>query len=133
MHKTQDVLNELKTKYGSDRKAALAVEVTQQTYSEWRTGKAHPSDEMAKRIAVLLGFDPQYVVALIHADKAKDADIRELWRNMAKHFRNAAMLAIVSAAPFMAPDARASHNQNSALNSDGIHIGNQRRRKWWLS
>lgn len=131
MHKTKDVLDELRKKYGSDRKAAIALEITQQTFSEWRTGKTHPSDEMAKKISVLLGMNDGYVVALIHADKAKDADIRELWRNMAKHFRNAAMLAAFTAAPFLLPppaQAGTSHNQNFSGSATQYTLRDRRRR-----
>lgn len=133
MHKTKDILDALRDRFGSDRKAAEALGITQQSFSEWRTGKSFPSDEMATKIASALGWNDGYVVAIVHAETAQNPQLRELWRNMAKQFRNAAMLALFAAAPFMAPSPANATSHNVFNASSEYALRNKRRRPLWLT
>jgi len=41
--------------FGTQQKMAIAIEVKQQTVSDWRTGKIKPSQKTAKRIEEATG------------------------------------------------------------------------------
>lgn len=82
--------------------------------SQWRTGRSLPDDERAALLADKLRLNRAYVVAIINRQRAKSAVLREMWTMIAEQFKNAAVLAIVSAAPFLAAPSPAqaaiSHN-----------------------
>lgn len=109
------MLDALATRAGSDRKAAPLLGISQVSISKWRTGKAYPDDDSARKIAALLGLDAAYVLAVIHGERAKSRETRDTWQRIAAAFNKAAALAIISAAPFMAPDARAGQFNNSGI------------------
>lgn len=132
MKSTQDFLDALAARAGSDRKAALLVGVSQPVLSEWRTRKKYPSDERAVQIAELLNLDAAYVIAVIQSERAKSEAVRATWGRIAEAFGRAAMLALVAAAPFaVAPEARAGtlHSPFSATGG-AEHKWHNRRRSW---
>lgn len=132
MRTTIELVTAVRDLYGSDRKAAVILKVTQATFSLWRNGDAFPTDDHAINLAELLNLDPRYVSAVIRADRAKSDRARSMWHSVAQAFGKAAMLAVITAAPFMAPSpAQAGFNNNdfsrAGLNGN-THCLRKRRR-----
>ncbi|MGA9853425.1 MAG: hypothetical protein WBR15_10920 [Gammaproteobacteria bacterium] len=67
----------------SDYRLAHILNVTRATTSAWRTGKTQLGDESALKMAELLGEDPQFVLACIHAERAHNAGVRQAWEKIA--------------------------------------------------
>lgn len=118
MKNLQHLLDELRLRAGSDRKASILVGVSQASYSAWRRGHARPDDDQARRIAELLQLDAAHVAAVLHAERAKTDETRAMWQRVAETFSRAAVLAIVSAAPFMLTPRAA---QAEEFNNNGIN------------
>lgn len=120
MQTVHDLLDALRTRAGSDRKAAPLVGVTQASFSEWRRSHGYPDDERARRIAELLQLDPAYVLAIIHGERAKSKETRAAWRRVAEAFGKAAALAVVAVGtagtPSPAPAAPAGDPMYIMLN-----------------
>ena len=49
------IIDNLISHFGTQQKMALAIEVTQQTVSDWKKGRIKPSQKTAKRIEVATG------------------------------------------------------------------------------
>ena len=139
------LLDALADKAGSDRKAAPLVGVSQVGISAWRTRRALPDDDKARKIAELLQLDPAYVMALVHAERAKTKETRETWQRIAQAF--ATVLVSVAAVgglgspgvakagfditPIGTPSGgqRAPQGGDSGQEATGIHIVRRKRRK----
>lgn len=131
MNTTHEMLNAIARIAGSDRKAAQLLGVSQPVFSEWRTAKKYPSDERALQIAKVIGIDPAFAIAVIQRDRARSAETRAAWQRIAEAFgRAAAIAAIAIGASVSAPDARASHNQNSGASGPKHTLRNSRARAW---
>lgn len=132
MQSLNSLLDAVRDRAGSDRKAAPMIGVQQQTVSAYRRGHAFPDDDKARRIAELLQLDPAYVAAVIHAERAKNAETRAMWGRVAEKFKDAAVVAALAlgAASFgMPPPAQAgiSHNFNLGTNGPNYTLRNNRR------
>ena len=106
MRNTRDLLDALRARAGSDRKAAALVGVSQPTVNRWRQGYARPDDDSAGRIAAALQLDHAFVLALIHAERAETAGTRATWTRIAAQFGKAAAVGLVAVgigAPSPAP------------------------------
>jgi hypothetical protein len=66
----------------SDYRVAKILKVTTATVSRWNCNLGPMSEETAKKAAELLGFDPVYVVACIHAEQQKGKDIYPVWKDL---------------------------------------------------
>lgn len=132
MNTTQDLLDGLRAKAGSDRKAAALIGNSQQSFSAWRRGYAYPDDEHARAIAAALNLDAAHVLAIIHCDRAKSDETRALWQRIAATFAKAAGVAAVAmGAGLVAPQpASAGFNKTpfSVQSGPEIHIVSRRRR-----
>lgn len=110
MKTTIEFLNAVKEKHHlhSDGRLAAKLELTRSSVSRLMSGKDHPSDTTALKIADLLETDPAHVVACIHAERAKTEKERKIWE------RFAIMTAGVSAAvllAFMLPSQVSDSNE----------------------
>lgn len=89
---TNDFLDELKSLNGnaSDYRLAKILEVKAATISNYRHGKSFFDDAVCERVADLLGIQPEYVLACIHAERAKSPSLRTAWTHIAAAFGTAA-------------------------------------------
>ncbi|MDO9011345.1 MAG: hypothetical protein Q7U78_05995 [Gallionella sp.] len=85
MKNTLDFVSDLKTKTGleSDYAIAKLLGVTKTTLSSYRNKKSFFDDSIAIQVADLLNEDAAYVVACIHAERAKHSNERALWERIA--------------------------------------------------
>lgn len=132
MKSTAAMLDALRTRAGSDGKAAALLGVSQVTYSRWRSANTPdlPSDDNAHKIAELLKLDPAFVLAVVNGDRAKTKETRATWHRVAQAFGKAAALACITATPFLvSPDASARFNtspnvptSDAGQRASGMHI-----------
>ena len=105
MKTTADFIEALKAKYGLKSNYAVAkfLNQTDTAIARWSNGKTTFSDETAMHVAYLLDLDPAYVVASVHAERAKHANEKKLWERIATSVAGvAAALAVVAILPFIA-------------------------------
>lgn len=78
---TTDLLDALMERYGwtSDRQIAEGLEIPQPTISNWRRGRAYPTELHAIVIAKALGMQPLHVLAIAAADRSPDEKTRKEW------------------------------------------------------
>jgi len=127
MDTTRDLLNALRERAGSDRKAASMLGVSQQSFSSWRR-YAFPEDDHARAIADALGLDPAHVLAIVYSDRAKSPDTRAVWQRIAATFGSAVVAigaGLVSPAP---ANAAFNISDSFAQSRAEIHIVSKRRR-----
>ncbi len=86
MKTTREIVAAVRDLYGSDSKAAPAVGVSQNSFTEWRNGTAFPSDDYAIKLAELVRLDERYVVAIVRRDRAKSDRVRKVWNKIAEGF-----------------------------------------------
>jgi transcriptional regulator with XRE-family HTH domain len=86
MKNTRDFLQEAKRKNGLESDYALAklLGISRQRISHYTTGKETLSDEVARRVAAALDYPPAYVMACVHAERAKEKELRKIWEQAAK-------------------------------------------------
>lgn len=98
MKTTADFLDALRAKLNlpSDGRLADHLGLHRQYMSEYRTQKTTFNDEMAMKIADILEIDPVYVVACMHAQRAKRAEEKTLWERIASMTVAASVVAVVS-------------------------------------
>lgn len=68
----------------SDYRIAKVLGVAQGTISSYRTGRTQMSDEIACRVAALLGEKPAAVLAALAAERAQSDDVRRTWQAAVK-------------------------------------------------
>ena len=68
----------------SDSALADALEVTKMAVSKWQSGKGQFGSKTALKVAELLELDPVYVLACVHAERARDPRERTKWERIAK-------------------------------------------------
>lgn len=93
---TNEFLDELKSLNNncSDGQAGRILGVKSQAVSNWRAGRAFFDDEVCFRVAKELGLKPEYVVACIHAERAKNDQARTVWEHIAVSFAPFARAAV---------------------------------------
>jgi plasmid maintenance system antidote protein VapI len=104
MNTTIDFLNQLKAKFSLSSNYALAKKLgqTDTAIARWAHGKNTFSDETAIKVAELLELDPAYVVACIHAERAKHEGEKRLWERIATMAMGVtAFLAVIMIAPLL--------------------------------
>jgi hypothetical protein len=72
---------------------AKALKISQQALAQIRDRGL--SDERALQIATLLNLDPAAVLASIHAERAKDPQVKKVWEKLAKTIRAAAAAVLI--------------------------------------
>jgi len=107
----------------SDYALAKLLGVTPSLISGYHAGRSRPDDEMARRIAELANLDPGYVVACLHAERAKTDETRAVWQGIAKRLQHATAaglaMVILSAGLTVSPDASAMGKAYSPVESRG--------------
>ena len=85
---TIHLLDRLATHLGhaSDYRIARELGVSRASVSKWRVGKTGMSDDMAVRVAEVVGEDPAYVLALIHGEATENAAVRRVYWRIAVQF-----------------------------------------------
>ena len=122
--KTLEFIDALKRQHSitSDYAAAQLLGLTRSQLSRYRNGKDYPSDDMAMKIADLMGLDPGYVVACIHAERAATEPTRQLWAGIAKRLERAglaAALAVFMLLGVAIPDASHAKNAQFSVKAGG--------------
>jgi hypothetical protein len=82
---TLDLLELVKKTYEncSDYRAAQLLEISRQTPSTWIHRGSVMDDKTAIKAALLCNLDPEYVLACIAAERAKDSDAFPHWEHIA--------------------------------------------------
>lgn len=85
MKTTVEFLNAVKTKHNlpSDGRLAIMLGLTRASISRFQQGKDFLGDDTAMKVADLLDIDPAYIVACVHAERAKPAKEKALWNRIA--------------------------------------------------
>lgn len=102
---TIELLDELKSlnDNASDYRIAQILNVNKSAVSKWRLKKSFFDDEVCEQVAELTGHHPEYVLACIHAERAKSDSLRLAWSHIAVRFATAACLVVavgILALPF---------------------------------
>lgn len=102
---TIEFLNAIKAKYEITSNYGLArkLDQTDTDIARWMKGKNTLGDEAALKVAEHLDLDPAYVLACVHAERAKSEPEKAIWQrmaNMATEHRAiaASLLAVVAVA-----------------------------------
>lgn len=128
--KTIDYMNAMNSKFeATDYRISKLLNVSTAATTRWRSGKGTFDDTTAIRVAQLLELDPAEVVADMHAERAKDEQVRDLWQRMAKQFHRAAAVGgvavILSLGGGGSGDVQAASLQRfSALHGPAPLVGN---------
>lgn len=98
MQTTKQLLDRAKKAQGieSDYALSKALGVVQSAVTHWRSGRSHPDDAIAARLAAMAGQEPTAVIAELHAARAKSPEVRALWIRMADQLRHAVAAVLVA-------------------------------------
>ena len=90
--KTVEYIDAVKIKFDlpSDYALSKLLNCPRGTISAYRLGKIGLGDDMAVRIAELLGVPPGRVLANVHAERSNDATVRDVWEKISASFRRTA-------------------------------------------
>lgn len=103
---TNDYLNLIKERNGwSDYRIAKELGISRGTVSNYRIKEQHFRDDIAIKVAELLGFRRQKVLADIHAARSKDPSVKKVWERIAA---SAAMLLVSLNIMAYTPEASAN-------------------------
>jgi hypothetical protein len=83
--------------------------ITRASMSRLSAGRDHPSDDTVLKISGIVKMDPDYLMACIHAERAKSEPVRQVWERLAEKLGGlaAALVLAVALAPFYSSDATA--------------------------
>jgi DNA-binding transcriptional regulator YdaS (Cro superfamily) len=84
---------------GSYRRTAKMLGVKPQAVSNWIAGRSFFDDEVCLKAASELGLPPEYVVACVHAERAKTDSQRAVWEVIAAAFSRAALIILAVGVP----------------------------------
>lgn len=98
MQTTVDFLDALARHWGgvTDYRIAKNLGLRTSAVSQYRTGVRTFDDAMARRVAEVLGLDPAYVLACVHAERDRDEGTRQVWARIAARFAPAAAAVLVT-------------------------------------
>lgn len=101
--KTTEYLDEISARNGnvSDYRIAQLLQVSKQAVSGYRTGDRTFDDETALKVAALLKEKPEKVLADMHAERAKDDQVKAVWERMAKRVAVVSGAAILTGAALL--------------------------------
>ncbi len=68
----------------SNYRLARVLDLTDSAVQRWSTGRGVPDDAQARRMALMAGLDPGYVIAAVRALREKDEALRAIWADMAE-------------------------------------------------
>lgn len=86
--KTVDYLDEImrRKRIPSDYGIAKALSVSKQTVSRYRCSNGTFDDEIALRVADLLGINPGVVLIDMKIEREKNAEVRSVWEKVSAGF-----------------------------------------------
>lgn len=92
------LLDAVKARHGlkSDYAAAELLGMTRSQISRYRNGQDFFGDEVAIKVASLLGEDPGLILLHVHAERAKDDTSRAVWRGLTARLKGGAVAAGVA-------------------------------------
>lgn len=92
------VLDALRTRYEvpSDNKLTFLLGVSQTCINRLRNEKDTFSDETAHKIAALLDDDPAHLMALAHAMRSKNPEVKKTWIELIKRLEKAPIAVILA-------------------------------------
>lgn len=92
MHTTDELLEAAKRHSGltTDYKLGMVLGLSNSAVTNYRKGRSHPDDNVGRRLAELAGLDEGYVLACLHAERAKDDESRQAWQRIAKRLEGVA-------------------------------------------
>lgn len=141
MHTTPQILDAIAAKYGncSDYRISKLLGTSTGSVGNWRVGRSALNPTYAVKAAVLLDWEPAYVLACVeHERAAKDErleqtdEIRATWEKIAERFKPAS-LAILAAmllgASLSVQDVRSA--SGAPLRGQSIHYAYYERRRRW--
>jgi predicted transcriptional regulator len=96
----EELLNRAKTRANLESDYALAkvLGIERQIISQWKTGKRHPSNEEAVKLATLAGLDEMRVIAEIELITANSEKKKEFWKHYIESRSFSGALAMTSLA-----------------------------------
>lgn len=113
---TGELLDLARSRQGvSDYGLCKLLGVGTSTVSNYRNGRSHPDEDMAKRLAELAGLDPLLVVAWMQAERSRTEAGRATWRAIAERLAATAAAVCVCTAISGGPDAHARSLAGQAL------------------
>ena len=89
MHTISELLDAAKAGEGltSDYKLALVFSTTSMSLiSNYRNGRSAPDDAACIKLAAMARLDVGYVLACVHAHRAKSEETRQAWADVAAKF-----------------------------------------------
>lgn len=132
VHRLQDHFNN-HTIYGLSKRLGI----TRSTVQKWVRQTGSFDDTTAVRVADILEEKPEYIVACIHAERAKDQEVRKTWEKLAKLAKqaattaHAAVLALFFVSFLTVPqDVEAgAKNEGNLITGNSLQRGNKDYRK----
>lgn len=120
MRTTPEWLDLAKQKHGlSDYALAPMLGISRSEMSNYRKQRAYLSDDVAIKLAALLGMDnPAPIIASAHAERAKTAEARGFWERWAA----------VAAGVVLAVGAVAAPSPAQASQADSVYYVKRRKR-----
>ena len=128
--KTVEFLDAVKRRHDlpSDYAAAALIGLTRSQVSKYRNGKDYFGDDTCERVAELLSLDAGYVMACVHAERAKTPSVRQVWEALAKKLERAGAVALAALAFILStwtggPDAGAlAAPRSDAVNGAAVFV-----------
>lgn len=102
METTIEFLNAVMEKHDikSDNQLALFLGCTRASVSAYRYKKSFMDDSIALKVSETLGIDSGYILACVHAERARKPEEKKAWFDIAQRMAIAAAVLIVIALPF---------------------------------
>lgn len=119
---TVDYLDALQDHFGVSSDYALKdlTGWSKSTISNYRNGKQFFCDDHAEQVADWLGIHRGAVLGDVHAERSKNTNTRDTWRQIAEHFRGMTIAVLVALgltaglfSPARSDAAPVPHNQGS--------------------
>lgn len=107
-----DLLKAVRAAHGipSNYRLARVLGVTDKTVQRWQAGENAPDGPTCERLAVMAGFDPDFVVAAMQAHREREPSERARWERIAQRLQSVAAAVacvILSGLITGSPDAQA--------------------------
>jgi len=136
MERTADFLDALKARHQltSDYQLAKLLNVSSSRVANYRMDRSKLDDAIALKVAELLDLEAGYVLACVHAERAKEPRERKAWAELAK--RAAAALALLCALPVFNPapaQAAGAQGQSGDARGSSVYYVKLRMRATWNS
>lgn len=134
MNTTLDYLEAVKQKLKkgdeevSDYRLAKELEISRAAVSKYKNKGDTLSEETAMKVASILEIEPIVVLAAIHAEKAKTAEIKAAWRGLVERLGSVAAMCLIATGinAFQPAPALASETINT---TDDLYIMRNKRRR----